>query len=57
MPNQVTSYNERTLFKVMKALTQDGEMEMDAAMAAIDRMMNAGILFREPAEKDVKPTD
>lgn len=54
MPNQVTSHNDRTMFKVLKALTKDGAMELDEAQAAIDRMMDAGILFREPAEKDDK---
>lgn len=51
MANSVSSHNDRTMFKVISALTQDGAMTLDQAMAAIDRMMNAGILFREPAER------
>lgn len=51
MPNEVTSHNDRTLFKVLKVLTKDGAMTTDAAMDIIDRVMDAGILFREPAEK------
>lgn len=40
MPNQVTSHNDRTLFKAARALD------------AIDRLMDAGLLIREPAEKE-----
>lgn len=54
MPNQVTSHNERTLFKVLRALTKDDAMTSEAAMEAMDRVMDAGILFREPAEKEDK---
>lgn len=54
MPNQVTSHNEQTLLKVMRALTADGAMTMDEAFEAIQRLQNAGILFREPAEKEGK---
>lgn len=54
MPNQVTSHNEQTLLKVMRALTAGGAMTMDEAFEAIQRLQNAGILFREPAEKEGK---
>jgi DNA-binding HxlR family transcriptional regulator len=52
MPNQVTSHNERTLFKALKALTRDEFMSFDKASDALDRLMDAGLLIREPAEKE-----
>lgn len=54
MANQVTSQNDRTMLKVLQALMKDNKMTMDEAMDAIDRVAEAGILFREPAEKEVK---
>lgn len=54
MPNSVSSHNDRTLFKVLGALTADGEMDLQQAMQVIDRIMAAGILFREPAERETK---
>jgi hypothetical protein len=52
MPNQVTSHNDRTLFKALRALTQDNKLDQDQAMEAIDRILDAGLLIREPAEKE-----
>lgn len=54
MPNQVTSHNDRTLFKALRALTKDDKMTSEEAMEAIDRVLDAGLLFREPAEKEDK---
>lgn len=56
MPNQVTSHNDRTMMKALRALTQDGAMTLDEGMDALDRLSNAGLLIREPAEKDDKPS-
>lgn len=55
MANQVTSHNERTMFKVLKALTENNGYTAEGAMDIVDRLLNAGILFREPAEKEEKP--
>lgn len=52
MPNQVTSHNDRTLFKAARALAKDDKMTFEEALDAIDRLMDAGLLIREPAEKD-----
>lgn len=52
MPNQVTSHNDRTLFKAVRALTAGDKMTFDEAMEAVDRLLDAGLLIREPAEKD-----
>lgn len=52
MPNQVTSQNERTLFKALKALTAGDHMSFEQATEVIDRLMDAGLLIREPAEKE-----
>lgn len=52
MPNQVTSHNDRTLFKAARALASDGKMSFEEALDAIDRLMDAGLLIREPAEKE-----
>lgn len=52
MPNQVTSHNERTLFKALRVLTQDNKMSFEDATDAIDRLLDAGLLIREPAEKE-----
>lgn len=55
MANGVTSSNERTMLKALQALMGNGDMPMEVAMAAIDRVADAGLLFREPAEKEEKP--
>lgn len=52
MPNQVTSHNDRTLFKAARALAKDGKMTFEEALDAIDRLIDAGLLIREPAEKE-----
>lgn len=52
MPNQVTSHNDRTLFKAARALASGGKMTFEDALDAIDRLMDAGLLIREPAEKE-----
>lgn len=52
MPNQVTSHNDRTLFKAARALAKDNKMTFEEALEAIDRLMDAGLLIREPAEKE-----
>lgn len=56
MPNQVTSHNDRTLFKAARALASDGKMTFEEALDAIDRLMDAGLLIREPAEKEEPKT-
>lgn len=55
MANQVTSHNDRTLFKALRALTKDNHMTFEQASDALDRLLDAGLLIREPAEKDDKP--
>lgn len=41
-------YDERTLFKVHRALMDSG-LDYQAAIDAINNLQNAGILFRERA--------
>jgi len=52
MPNQVTSVNDFTLFRALKALMLGDKMSFDEAHAAIERLREAGLLIREPAEKE-----
>lgn len=52
MPNRVTSYNDRTLFKATRALASNGKMTFEEALDAIDCLMDAGFLICEPAEKE-----
>jgi hypothetical protein len=52
MPNQVTSHNDRTLFKALRALVKDDNMTFEQASDALDRLLDAGLLIREPAEKE-----
>jgi hypothetical protein len=52
MPNKVTSSNDRTLFKAARALVKDDKMTFEEALDAIDRLMDAGLLICEPAEKE-----
>lgn len=40
--------------KALRALMGDDDMSIDAATNAIDRLSEAGLLIREPAEKEVK---
>lgn len=56
MANEVTSHNDRTLMKALRALTKDEAMSMQEGLDAIDRVMDAGLLFREPAEKTPRTT-
>lgn len=51
MANEVTSSNDRTMLRALQALMLDNKMTMDDAMDALDRLANAGLLIREPAEK------
>jgi hypothetical protein len=39
------------MLKALQALMSDNKMTMDEAMDALDRIANAGLLIREPAEK------
>jgi hypothetical protein len=52
MPNQVTSVNDFTLFRAMKALMRGDTMSFEEAQAAIERLRDEGLLIREPAEKE-----
>lgn len=52
MPNQVTSHNDRTLFKALRALVNGDNMTFEQATDALDRLLDAGLLIREPAEKE-----
>lgn len=52
MPNQVTSVNDFTLFRALKALMRGDKMTFEEAHAAIERLRDAGLLIREPAEKE-----
>lgn len=56
MPNEVTSVNDRTLFNAARALIKDGSLTFEQALDAIDRLMDAGFLIREPAEKVTRST-
>jgi hypothetical protein len=63
MPNAVSYSDDRTLMKACEALMGDEVMSFIEAKAAIDRLMGAGLLIREPAVKETKegsgygPTD
>lgn len=52
MPNQVTSVNDFTLFRALKALMRGDTMSFEEAQAAIERLRDEGLLIREPAEKE-----
>lgn len=52
MPNQVTSLNDFTLFKALKALMEGDAMSFEQAQNAIERLRDNGLLIREPAEKE-----
>lgn len=52
MANQVTSLNDFTLFKAAQALMGDDKMTFKEASDAIERLRDAGLLIREPAEKE-----
>lgn len=56
MANEVTSSNSMTMLKALQTLMKDGAMTMDEAMAALDRLTEAGLLIREPAEKPRRET-
>lgn len=46
MIQDVTAFDEQTLFKVFRALIESGLTEKQA-LSAINQMQNVGILFRE----------
>ncbi len=52
MPNGVTYSDEKTLPKVYTALAGNGDLDFPQTLAAVSRLQDAGILFREevPAE-------
>jgi hypothetical protein len=52
MPNGVTYSDEKTFPKALQAIVGNNEMELMAAFAVVNRLQDAGILFREevPAE-------
>jgi hypothetical protein len=52
MPNRVTSFNDRTLFKAARSLASGGKMTLDEALDAVDRLLDAGLLICEPPEKE-----
>lgn len=52
MPNQVTSHNERTLFKAVRALAKDDFLSFEKASEVVEKLLDAGLLIREPAEKE-----
>lgn len=52
MPNQVTSHNDRTLFKAVRTLVDGGLMPFDEAMKVVDCLIDGGLLIREPAERE-----
>lgn len=51
MPNGVTYSDESTINKVYTALAGNGEMSFPEALVIVNRLQNAGILFREQAEE------
>lgn len=50
MPNGVTYSDEKTNNKVIRALMGDKDLDFVQVMDAIDRLQEAGILFREEVE-------
>lgn len=56
MANEVTSYTERTILKVVEVLTEESGLafSLKQALAVIEKIQDAGILFREPAEKSLR---
>ena len=54
MPNSVSYSDESTITKVYTALASNGEMSFPDALAVVNRLQNAGILFREKAEEQTR---
>ena len=52
MPNRVYFTDEKTPFKTMRALTQDGAMDLEGALATIDRLQGNGLQIVENAPKN-----
>lgn len=55
-PSENLVHNDDTMMKVLRALTSSG-MSFGGAVAAINRMFDAGILFRErrPSSPSTEP--
>ena len=51
MANRVYYTDEHTPFKTMRALTQDGAMDLEGALATIDRLQGNGLQIVENAAK------
>ena len=56
MPNRVYFTDERTSFKVMRALTQDGAMDLEQALDTVDRLQGNGLQIVENAPKGATAT-
>lgn len=54
MPNSVSYSDESTITKVYTALAGNGEMSFPDALAVVNRLHSAGILFREKAEEQTR---
>lgn len=51
MPNKVFYTDDKTPYKVMRALTADGAMDLPSALDTIDRLQGEGIQLVENAPK------
>jgi hypothetical protein len=54
MPNAVTYSDEKTLPKVYKALFGNNDLAFEQVQGAIDRLQEAGILFREDVPVELR---
>jgi len=52
MPNKVFYTDNRTPVKAIRALTQDGAMDLDAALSVMDRLQGNNLEIVEPAPKN-----
>lgn len=51
MPNSVSYSDEGTVVRAMTAIAGDGDLNMAQLMGVLNRLTEAGILFREAAEE------
>jgi hypothetical protein len=52
MANEVSYFDETTMTKVLKALHGENDLDFTQTLDAVNRLQNAGILFREAARRD-----
>lgn len=54
MATAITYFDESTINKVYTALHGNNDLDFPTVLAAVSRMQNAGILFREELPEDMR---